>query len=35
VETILDVSELAVVSVTPSIQKCGFGRKQMPWASVQ
>ena len=31
VETILDVSELAVVSVTPSIQECGFRRKQMPW----
>jgi len=29
-ETILDVSELAVVRVTPSIQKCGFRRKQMP-----
>ncbi len=28
VETILDVNEVAVVSLTSSIQKCGFRRKQ-------
>jgi hypothetical protein len=35
VETILNVGWFAVVSVTSSIEKCGFGRKQMPPASVQ
>ena len=35
VEAILDVREPAVVSVMSSIQKCSFGRKQMPSASVQ